>query len=69
MAITIYIAYVDDARSAIGSWFASPQDGIPGDSPQNYAESTTDDPLWKAYYGALPAAVQQYMPEPSEGAP
>lgn len=65
MAITIYIAYVDSAHSAIASWFASAQDEIPGGAPENYATSTTDDPLWKAYYDAQPGSIQQYLPAPT----
>lgn len=64
MASTIFIAYTDATHSAIGSWFASPQDEVSGGEPENYATSTTDDPLWKTYYESQPASVQQYMPAP-----
>lgn len=64
MGVSICIAYVDSTRSEIGSWFASPQDEIPGGAPDNYATSTTDDPLWKVYFDSQPVSVQQYMPPP-----
>lgn len=64
MSTKIYITYTDDARSAISSWFASPQDGLLDGPPENYGETTTGDPLWKSFFQEQPLSTQQYLPTP-----
>ena len=66
MASNVYIAYTDSTHTAIGTWYASPQNSLPGGAPANYAATVSTDPLWATFYGAQPVGSQQYMPAPGQ---
>lgn len=61
MSQTIFVQYSDSEKTAIIGVFGAPQST---DAFPNQGETTTADPLYKAYHDGLPKNIRIIIPDP-----